>query len=66
MTAGESFIQPETEMEDFVLISPDWMLDRKVNTYDAAGNLVPDDGEYRHTVMKSFMLLAISCLTRAC
>ncbi|MFL0356052.1 hypothetical protein ACI5KX_06190 [Erythrobacter sp. GH1-10] len=34
-------------MLDFVLVAAAWMLDRQVKTYDASGNLLPDDGEYQ-------------------
>lgn len=34
-------------MDDFVLVSAAWMLNQQVTTYDDAGNVVPDDGEYQ-------------------
>ncbi len=34
-------------MNDFVLVSAAWMLNQIVTTYDAAGNSVPDNGEYQ-------------------
>jgi hypothetical protein len=34
-------------MDDFTFVSAAWMLEQKVTTYDAAGNIVPDDGEYQ-------------------
>lgn len=34
-------------MDDFVVMSAAWMLNQEVKTYDADGNLLPDDGEYQ-------------------
>lgn len=34
-------------MDDFVLISAGWMLNQQVTTYDEAGNVFPEDGEYQ-------------------
>ncbi len=34
-------------MDDFALVSAAWMLNQQVTTYDEAGNIVPDDGQYQ-------------------
>lgn len=47
MIAGVSSCQKRNKLEDFVLISAAWLLNQEVRTHDAAGNLVPDDGEYQ-------------------
>ena len=34
-------------LQDFTLLSAAWMLNQQVTTHDAAGAVVPDDGEYQ-------------------
>ena len=34
-------------MDDFVVVSAAWLLNQQVTTYDDAGNVVPDDGQYQ-------------------
>ncbi len=45
-------------MQDFVLFDVSWLLNQQVTTYDAHGNVLPDDGEYQRRGAEALYVFA--------